>query len=142
MLLFAGTAIHRMCTLGMQAEETDMTITAENMGGNGHDQAARAEEARRRSSSQLNSFFDDVEELLERVAGVKEPDISKLRDKVETSIQTARASARSTAHMAVENTRKAAVATDQYVHRNPWIAIGATATIGLMLGALLRGSRK
>ena len=119
-----------------------MSITAENISGNGHDQAARAEEARRRSSSQLQSFFDDVEELLERVAGMKEPDIVRLRDKVENSIERARASARSTAHVAVENTRKAAAATDQYVHRNPWLAIGATATIGLMLGALLRGSRK
>jgi ElaB/YqjD/DUF883 family membrane-anchored ribosome-binding protein len=119
-----------------------MTTMAENIGGNGHDAGARADEALRRKASQLQKFFDDVEELLERVAGMNEPDVARLRTRVQNSIERARDSLRSGTQSAIENTRKAAVATDQYVHRNPWIAIGTSATIGLMLGALLRGSRK
>jgi ElaB/YqjD/DUF883 family membrane-anchored ribosome-binding protein len=119
-----------------------MSTMAENIGSNAHDTGARADEALRRKASQLQKFFDDVEELLERVAGMNEPDVARLRTRVESSIEKAKASVRSGAQTAVEGTRKAAAATDEYVHRNPWLAIGATATIGLMLGALLRGSRK
>ena len=119
-----------------------MATMAENISKNGHDAGAKADEALRRKASQLQKFFDDVEELLERVAGMDEPDVARLRDRVQSSFERARDSVRSGAQTALETTRKAAVATDQYVHRNPWIAIGTSATIGLMLGALLRGSRK
>jgi ElaB/YqjD/DUF883 family membrane-anchored ribosome-binding protein len=119
-----------------------MASVAENITRNGHDAAARADEALHRKATQLQKFFDDVEELLERVGGMNEPDVARLRSKVESSFERARESVRNSAQVAYDNTRKAAVATDEYVHRNPWIAIGATATIGLMLGALLRGSRK
>lgn len=119
-----------------------MATMAENIGGNTHDAGAKADEALRRKASQLQKFFDDVEELLERVGGMNEPEVARLRSRVESSIEKAKESLRSGTQVAVENTRKAAKATDEYVHRNPWIAIGATATIGLLLGALLRGSRK
>jgi ElaB/YqjD/DUF883 family membrane-anchored ribosome-binding protein len=123
-------------------EDLNMSTRAENIGGNGHDSGVRAQEAMRFKVGQLQKFFDDVEELLQRVSGMNEPDISQLRSKVESSIERARASARSGAQTAIENTRRAATATDEYVHRNPWLAIGATATVALMLGALLRGSRE
>lgn len=119
-----------------------MASVAENISRNGHDTAVKADEALRRKATQLQKFFDDVEELLERVGGMNEPDVARLRSRVESSIERAKESVRSGAQVAYEGTRKAAVATDEYVHRNPWMAIGATATVGLLLGALLRGSRK
>jgi ElaB/YqjD/DUF883 family membrane-anchored ribosome-binding protein len=119
-----------------------MATTAENISKNGHDVGAKADEALRRKAGQLQKFFDDVEELLERVAGMDEPDVARLRNKVQSSIERARDSLRSGTQVAIENTRKAAVATDEYVHRNPWISIGVSAAIGLMLGALLRGNRE
>jgi ElaB/YqjD/DUF883 family membrane-anchored ribosome-binding protein len=119
-----------------------MASRAENISGNGHDMNARAEEAMRFKVGQMQKFFDDVEELLQRVSGMNEPDISQLRSKVESSIERARASTRGGAQTVIDNTRRAATATHEYVHRNPWLAIGASATIGLLLGALLRGNRK
>jgi ElaB/YqjD/DUF883 family membrane-anchored ribosome-binding protein len=38
----------------------------------------------------------------------------------------------------VDGTRKAALATDDYVRTNPWKVIGATAAVGILIGALLR----
>ncbi len=119
-----------------------MSTRTESISGNGHDTGARAEEAMRRKVGQMQKFFDDVEELLQRVSGMDEPDISQLRSKVESSIERARATTRSGTQAALDNTRRAATVTDEYVHRNPWLVIGTTATIGLLLGALLRGSRK
>jgi len=91
-----------------------------------------------RRASQLQKFFDDVEELLKRVSNVGDQEISRLRYRVESSINHARAATREGTRMAVESTRKAAKATDDYVHENPWKAIGVTAVMGLLLGALLR----
>jgi ElaB/YqjD/DUF883 family membrane-anchored ribosome-binding protein len=33
--------------------------------------------------------------------------------------------------------KRAAVATDEYVHENPWTAIGVAAAVGLLVGVLL-----
>ena len=92
----------------------------------------------RRKAGQLQKFFDDVEELLSRVSSLGDKEISRLRYRVESSIDHARAATREGARIAVESTRKAAKATDQYVHDNPWKAIGVTAVLGVLLGALLR----
>jgi ElaB/YqjD/DUF883 family membrane-anchored ribosome-binding protein len=91
-----------------------------------------------RRAGQLQKFFDDVEELLKRVSNVGDQEISRLRYRVESSINHARAATREGARMAVESTRKAAKVTDDYVHENPWKAIGVTAVVGVLLGALLR----
>jgi ElaB/YqjD/DUF883 family membrane-anchored ribosome-binding protein len=92
----------------------------------------------RQRNGQLQRFFDDVEELLKRVSNVGDQEISRLRYRVESSINHAKAATREGARMAVESTRKAAKATDEYVHENPWKAIGVTAVLGVLVGALLR----
>jgi ElaB/YqjD/DUF883 family membrane-anchored ribosome-binding protein len=91
-----------------------------------------------RRAGQLQKFFDDVEELLRRVSNVGDQEISRLRYRVESSINHARAATREGARVAIESTRKAAKVTDDYVHENPWKAIGVTAVVGVLLGALLR----
>lgn len=91
-----------------------------------------------RRASQLQKFFDDVEELLRRVSTVGDQEISRLRYRVESSINHARAATREGARIAIEGTRKAARATDDYVHENPWKAIGVGAVVGVLVGALLR----
>jgi ElaB/YqjD/DUF883 family membrane-anchored ribosome-binding protein len=118
-----------------------MATSAEHFSDNAYDTGSRLE-ARGRRSGQLNKFFDDVEELLKRVSNMQDADISKIRNRVESSIEHVKSSVSNSAHTVIENTRKAAAATDEYVHRKPWIVIGATAVTGLLLGALLRGSRK
>lgn len=113
-----------------------MATTAERMTDD-LDMDAGSEGVSRRAG-QLQKFFDDVEELLRRVSNVSDQEISRLRYRVESSINHARAATREGARAAIENTRKAAKATDEYVHENPWKAIGVTAVVGLLLGALLR----
>lgn len=99
---------------------------------------AKAEEALRRKATQLQKFFDDVEELLGRVSDIEEEGVSRLRDRVESSMQKMRSGARA----AVDSTRKAAEATNTYVYKKPWVAIGVGAAAGILIGALLRNSRK
>ncbi len=119
-----------------------MSTTAEHFADAAHEAGARGNAALRRKAGQLQKFFDDVEELLRGVSSMQDAEISRLRNRVESSIEHVKSSVSSSAHAALENTRKAAQATDEYVHRKPWIVIGATAVTGLLLGALLRGNRK
>jgi ElaB/YqjD/DUF883 family membrane-anchored ribosome-binding protein len=91
-----------------------------------------------RKPSQLSKFFDDVEELLRRVSTMEDADISRLRGRVESSIEHAKEVTSDGVHRAVDSTRKAALATDDYVRSNPWKVIGATAAVGILIGALLR----
>jgi ElaB/YqjD/DUF883 family membrane-anchored ribosome-binding protein len=111
-----------------------MATTADHI----EDVAHQGEAALRRKASQLQKFFDDVEELLSRVSSLDDKDISRLRARVESSIDHVKDSVRSRASSAIEGTRHAAKATDEYVHRQPWVAIGAGAAIGLLVGALIR----
>jgi ElaB/YqjD/DUF883 family membrane-anchored ribosome-binding protein len=116
-----------------------MATTAEQMNGAAQEAAGRADEAIRRRASQLQKFFDDVEDLLGRVSSVDDSEISRLRSRVESSIDHVKSAARDSVHAAIDGTKSAAMATDEYVHRKPWMAIGATAVVCLALGALLRG---
>lgn len=119
-----------------------MATTADHLADAAHLAGEKAEAALRRKAGQLQKFFDDVEELLGRVSNLEDKEISKLRARVESSIDSVKATVTNTAQGAIESTRKAALATDEYVHRKPWLVIGATAVTGLLLGALLRGSNR
>jgi ElaB/YqjD/DUF883 family membrane-anchored ribosome-binding protein len=114
------------------------TTAAEHINGAAQEAGAYAEAGLRRKAGQLQKFFDDVEELLGQVSSIEGSEISRLRNRVESSFANARSAARDGVHAAVDGTRTAALATDEYVHRKPWIAIGATAVTCLALGALLR----
>jgi ElaB/YqjD/DUF883 family membrane-anchored ribosome-binding protein len=122
----------------------NMSTTAEHLANGAHTageqaQAAadQADAALRRKANQLHKFFEDVEELLHRVSDIGDRDISRLRARVESSIQQVKDAAREGASAAVDSTRRAAKATDGYVHANPWTAIGVSAAAGILIGALL-----
>lgn len=114
-----------------------MANAAENIADMATQAGERSEEMLRRRASELQRFFDDVEELLGRVSNVSDAEISRLRRKVESSIDRVKNVAVDGIESAVDGTRRAARATDEYVHENPWTAVGVSAAAGLLLGALL-----
>jgi len=114
-----------------------MSTAAEHLANGAHAAGEQVDEALRRKASQLQKFFDDVEELLRRVSDLGDKDISRLRSRVESSIGHVKEAARDGARAAMDSTRKAADAADGYVHNNPWTAIGVTAAAGILIGALL-----
>ncbi|MET0279568.1 MAG: DUF883 domain-containing protein [Steroidobacteraceae bacterium] len=119
-----------------------MSTTAESINDAADAAESTADAAIRRKASQLQKFFDDVEELLHRASSMNDSEITRLRSRVESSINHVKSAARDGVNAAVERTRGAALATDDYVHTKPWIAIGAVGVAGLLLGALLRGNGK
>jgi ElaB/YqjD/DUF883 family membrane-anchored ribosome-binding protein len=103
--------------------------------------AGRAEDAIQKKGSQLGKFLDDVEDLLRHVTPLQDSDISRARQRVESSINSVRSTAERSITHTVETTKAAAKATDTFVHDRPWTAIGIAAVTGALVAALLSRSR-
>ena len=60
-----------------------------------------------------------------------------LRAKMESNLKAAKDRLRHIEETAIETTKTAVRATDNYVHENPWRAIGVAVGIGAVIGLLL-----
>jgi ElaB/YqjD/DUF883 family membrane-anchored ribosome-binding protein len=85
----------------------------------------------------LRMVVADAEELLKATANQTGERIAAARARAGESLQVAKARLEEAQAVVVERTKVAARATDDYVHDNPWQAIGIAATVGLVLGALI-----
>lgn len=88
----------------------------------------------------LRLVMTDAEELLKATAGQAGEKVAEARTRAEDSIRAAREALGEAGEEAVERTREAVESADEYVHENPWTAIGIAAGVGLVVGLLL--SRK
>jgi ElaB/YqjD/DUF883 family membrane-anchored ribosome-binding protein len=90
------------------------------------------------ASSEIRNLMADVEDLMTRVAGVKDPDIRLVRSKVLETLHAARASMSANAERVRERAIKAAGTTNDFVRENPWQALGIAALLGTAVGYLAR----
>lgn len=97
----------------------------------------RAGRAVHRKGAELESFLDDVEDLVRRTTHMTEGEVAGVRTRIEGQLGSLRENARGRLEDTVARTRRAATATDEYVRDNPWSMIGAVALTGLAIGALL-----
>lgn len=88
-------------------------------------------------SEHFQDLMTDVQTLLSRVAHVADPEIARLRAKVEHSL----AAARSTSVSRLAQVRRRAIdvvsAGDDYVRDRPWQSIGIAALAGIVVGVLV-----
>jgi len=113
----------------------DMTATSK-LGGstvhNGGKASARGTEWR--------NLVADVEDLIKKVANVKDDEVAEIRAKVEQTLAKAKTSATQGMHAIRGQADEVTEATDQYVRENPWAAIGIAAAVGIVIG-LIAGRR-
>ena len=88
----------------------------------------------------LRLVVTDAEDLLRVTAGQAGEKVAAARARAEESIESAKARIAQAGYAAAEHTREAVKATDDYVHDNPWAAIGVAAAVGVVIGILI--SRK
>jgi ElaB/YqjD/DUF883 family membrane-anchored ribosome-binding protein len=86
--------------------------------------------------NQFKDLFDDVEDLLKRVADVDSPDIQKMRAKVRVALLAAQSAWKDGATHVRRRAGAAAEATDGYVRDYPWQALGIGALLGLGVGLI------
>ena len=89
----------------------------------------------------LRVVISYAEELLRATAGQAGEKISTARERIQNSLVAAKARLIAAEEAVVIKTKQAAKATDEYVHENPWKAVGIAAGAGLIIGMLISRSR-
>jgi ElaB/YqjD/DUF883 family membrane-anchored ribosome-binding protein len=84
--------------------------------------------------SNLVEAMEDVFAAASEESGEK---FSELKGQAEASLKKAKARLGAMEKTAVAKARKIASDSDDYVHENPWTAIGVGAGVGLLLGLLI-----
>jgi ElaB/YqjD/DUF883 family membrane-anchored ribosome-binding protein len=79
----------------------------------------------------------DAEALIRATADQGDVALSKLRSQAETSLLNAKDKLSGVQEDLLEKGKTAAKTADEYVHENPWKAIGVAAGVGLLVGLLI-----
>ncbi|MGD9787894.1 MAG: YqjD family protein [Sulfuricellaceae bacterium] len=85
----------------------------------------------------LRVVVADAEELLRATAGQAGDKIAAARERIQGSLAQAKVRLAAAEEAIVERTKQAARATDEYVHENPWKAVGIAACVGVIVGMLI-----
>ena len=85
----------------------------------------------------MRMVISDAEELLRATANQAGEKIGVARGRIEDSLHQAKVKLAEAEAVLKERGAQAARYTDEYVHDNPWHAIGVAAVIGLVLGLLM-----
>lgn len=85
----------------------------------------------------VKSSLADAEGLLREAAAATGESAVELRERALTSIRRTREALYDAQDAVYESSRRAVRATDDYVHDNPWQAIGVAGVTGLLLGVLI-----
>jgi ElaB/YqjD/DUF883 family membrane-anchored ribosome-binding protein len=90
---------------------------------------------------QFDTVVADTEKLLKSVANAGGEQAGALRASAQRSLDKAKEGLLDFQQLASDGSKAAAQATDEYVHKHPWravgVAAGLTAVVGLAIGLLL-----
>ena len=87
--------------------------------------------------SDLRVVISDTEELLRATAGAAGEKAGELRERIAIRLRDAKERLADLEAALVDKTKAAARATDDFVHEEPWKAVGVAAAVGLALGVLI-----
>jgi ElaB/YqjD/DUF883 family membrane-anchored ribosome-binding protein len=102
---------------------------------------AESEVSKEKLMQDLRQVVTDAEELLRATAGVGGEKVSAARERIQDNLAAAKMRLNEAEALVVEKTKYAAKATDEYVHDNPWRAIGVAASVGVIVGMLIGRGR-
>ena len=87
----------------------------------------------------LRNLVTDAEELLKATASQAGDKIGVARQKIEQSLIEGKKALADAEKNLVKKSKECAEIADDYVRENPWSAVGIAASVGLVLGLLIRG---
>lgn len=86
----------------------------------------------------FKALMSDAEDLIKATASHEEGPLSAIRSKALDTLNNAKESLSSVEGALTEKVKVVAEGTDEFVHRNPWEAIGVAAGLGLLIGLFIR----
>jgi ElaB/YqjD/DUF883 family membrane-anchored ribosome-binding protein len=87
--------------------------------------------------SSMKTVIADAEEILKSTADVAGEKMAGIRARAAAQLRDAKARLEDAEAALVDKTKACARATDDFVHDEPWKAVGIAAVAGLLLGALI-----
>ena len=86
---------------------------------------------------EFKALVADAEALIKATAKDGSATVSKVRSKAEASLSAAKDKLEDLQDDLLEKGQAATKAADEYVHENPWKAVGIAAGLGLIIGLLI-----
>jgi len=84
----------------------------------------------------FRNFVNDVESLLKETASLTGDELAQAKIKLNQRIIAAKQRINMASSSMIDDTRNAAIATNEYVHEKPWPIIGVGTVVGFALGML------
>jgi len=89
----------------------------------------------------FGAVLDEAEDLMQQAAKETGDRASNLRAQVEEKLGAAKQRLQELSDDAMDRSKAAARATDDYVHDNPWQVVGVAVAIGFVFGMLVNRDR-
>jgi len=87
-------------------------------------------------SPDFHELSSQAEDLLGKLGDIKTPEGQALRERVNQAVESAKSAISEAGDGAAEAFKNALVSADDYVHENPWLAVGLVAGIAGAVGFL------
>jgi ElaB/YqjD/DUF883 family membrane-anchored ribosome-binding protein len=88
------------------------------------------------ASGEIKSLIADVEDLMARIADLKDADVVRVRSKVQRAVDATKQTLADGADTIRQHAQTVANTADDYVRESPWQAIGIAALVGAVVGIL------
>lgn len=88
-------------------------------------------------SGAFHRFLTDIERLVKDITTLSGNDLAQARFKLNTRIAAAKASAAEAGDSMSQRARQTAEVTNDYVHQQPWTALGVSAALAFVLGRVM-----
>ncbi len=95
------------------------------------------EDARNKMVDEFSAVLTEAEDMLKRAASETGDKAKDLRSQDEAKLLNAKLRMQELQGQAVDRAKETARMTDDYVHDNPWQAIGIAAVAGFVVGLLM-----
>src|ERR1700723_2753441 len=88
------------------------------------------------ASTEVKCLIADVEDLMARIADLKDADVMRVRNKVQRAVDATKQSLADGADAIRQHAQSAANTADDFVRESPWQAVGIAALVGAVVGIL------
>ena len=88
-------------------------------------------------SEEFHNFVADMEDLFKSSASLTGDELAAAKEKITSRLNEAKSHLSDAKESVTERARHTYEAADEYVHEQPWSAVGAGAALGLLIGFLI-----